>query len=171
MDTLAKIRARQIEIDRQIAALSDEASDLEVAARVVARLETPPTSQATEPKSQLTHPDLIVATLKAAKGPWFGDWSGLQRAIKEMHGVDIPKSSLQPYLSNLKNQGVIVRNGPNIALRVRVEKGAGPESDNSYDPATAVAADDDDSPKVRERIRSAPTTTTDFRLKLGVERL
>lgn len=172
MDTLAKIRARRAEIDRQIEALSAEVADLHVAERVVARFEAvsgpSQSAEGAKASSQPRHVDLIVATLKASPASWFVDWAALQRAIKELHDVDIPKSSLQPYLSNLKSAGIVVRNGPNIALRERVEKGAGPQSDGSYDPESAVAPDDDEKPP-QERVlsvaRQAPESR--FRIRLG----
>lgn len=147
IDMLAVVRAQREEIARKMAALQAEDAELAIAERVIARLaptETYSDRQEVRSGQPVRHIDLVVQTLATMPQRWARDWSHLQGSIRSLFNVEIPKSSLQPYLSNLKNDGIVVRDGPRIALKSRVAKGAGPQSDNSYDPATAAADDDEE---------------------------
>ena len=147
MDVLTTIRSRREEISKNITALQAEDSELAVAEKVITRLAPisgdggSSSPREGQPPRQI---DFVVKTLAHMPQRWAPDWTYLQTAIMNVFGVEIPKSSLQPYLSHLKNDGVIVRDGPKIALKSRVAKGAGPHSDGSYDPSTAAADEDDD---------------------------
>lgn len=66
-----------------------------------------------------TQTDLIIATLKASADVWVESSSVLHDDILRIHGVDIKSNSLLPLLTGLKNEGIIVRDGPKIALAER----------------------------------------------------
>lgn len=131
------VRARRAEIDRQRAALDTEDQELAVAERVAERLE--PFVRAGAPNAETgstvtnavlaagapkTQPELVISTLKASAGPWFESSNALHDEIQRIHGVDIKSGSLLPVLTNLKNEGIILREGPRIALAERVANNA-----------------------------------------------
>ena len=64
---------------------------------------------------------LIVATLKTSDNVWFETGDELHKAVKRVHGIDINKNSFLPYLSGLKADGIIVREGQRIALADRLK--------------------------------------------------
>jgi hypothetical protein len=140
------VRARRAEIAKLRTQLDAEDADLDVTERTLARLQAskPPSTAAHEheeaikaqpleartvryrrrlrrAKPQLSQRDMITGTLRVQPEIWVKDSATLQQRIKEIHGVEIPKTSLYPYLSDLKGEGTIVRNADGgIALAERI---------------------------------------------------
>ena len=119
-DHLTVVRARLSEIAKLETALAAEKEELRVTERVLTRLEAKPVKSNGD-GATLTHVDLIVSTLKSAPEPWFVTSNALHKAIKQIHGRDIPPGSFRPLLSKLKTDLVIARDGPKVALRERVK--------------------------------------------------
>ena len=130
---LALVRARRAAISREIEELQEEDDDLEVTERVLARLQAakakangngahvgPPAPLATRTMSQ---PEYVLGTLRAAENPWIESAVALQNMVRKVHGVDIPTNSFHPIISNLTKRGVVLRDGPRIALAERIAKG------------------------------------------------
>ena len=130
---LALVHSRRLEIARLRGQLDAEDAELEIAERVLGRLQAAkrPTGGGLErkvpsgrrPNGQLTQRDMILGTLRALPHPWVKDTATLQARIKEFHGIEIPMTSLQPYLSDLKKDKFIVRDeGGGIALSERARQ-------------------------------------------------
>ncbi len=126
-DTLLLVRNRRAELAKQREALETEDAELAVTERTLVRLAgirpSGPNGAAKPHGPKLPQPTsqkgLIVATLKTAVRAWFETGEALRKAVQDVHGVDIGKSSFQPYLSELKKTGVIVRDGQRVALAER----------------------------------------------------
>jgi hypothetical protein len=71
-------------------------------------------------RRSMSQPELIVATLRASADPWFESSAALHDEILRIHGVDIKGNSLLPSLTGMKKDGLIIRNGPRLALAERV---------------------------------------------------
>ncbi|MEI9931388.1 MAG: hypothetical protein WDM89_12810 [Rhizomicrobium sp.] len=128
------VRARREQIAKERAALDAEDADLDITERTLSRLAAATTLQERGstrpvlvrlPKHTPSHKDMVLGTLKASPTVWIASADALQKQISQIHKVFIGKSSLFPYLSELKTKGVIVRgkNGE-IALAERVMKEA-----------------------------------------------
>ncbi len=125
------MHARLGEIAKLRESLDDEERDILTAIKVVARFESRPKSAeaptqepgfflSAPPPTKMTHRQAVIAALKAVVPPWVSSYAELQEIIKRDYGIDIPKTSILPLLSDLKGHGVIVRNGQEIALAERV---------------------------------------------------
>jgi hypothetical protein len=128
--TLATIRARRAEIAKLRQALDAEEVELEVAERVIARLEAArPTSTGAQPAKSgtgvpATQAELVKAVLRTSADPWFSSSTAIGEEIARTHGVEINPNSLQPLLWNMKKEGIIIRDANNrIALTERVQGG------------------------------------------------
>jgi hypothetical protein len=64
---------------------------------------------------------LIVLLLDNCRDTW---WTAneIQNALKFVKDKDVPMSSVSPTLWNLRNKGIIVRQGLNVALKSKLEK-------------------------------------------------
>lgn len=128
---LSMIRARLAEISRQQESLIKEAQELEIAVRVLTRLAaTSSVTGASEPPQVVrvgapaSQRGLVIAALRVSADPWFASPAELRAEIEQTHSVKIKNTSFQPLLSNLKTQGVVVRDGLRIALAERLVHGS-----------------------------------------------
>jgi hypothetical protein len=149
LDTLAAIRARRAELRQVIESAASEDKDLEVAERVVARIEAsggthtasisvasvngkstvavaaiPQAARSNGTVGRLPgHAGLVIQVLRASTDPWIESASALHDEIQRLHGVDIKKTSLQPLLWRLDTQDkLIVRESGRIALAERASR-------------------------------------------------
>jgi hypothetical protein len=137
---LATIAHRRSEIASQIEALKLEDADLAVAQRAVTRLLqriahapsaptlssgiTRPAKRGRAPKfGDRTQRDLVVAALADAEPPWLGA-DGIIAAVKAADGVALPKRTLSPLLSVMKREGLLTRQGHQVALISRIPPGS-----------------------------------------------
>jgi hypothetical protein len=123
--TITNIRARRAEIAQLMEALEQEDDELEMAEKVVARLEANPKTNGsavttTKANGALTQRDMIVGILRTRDNPWVESSKTLHTEIHKLYGVKITPGSFLPMLSYLKKKDVIVRAGPKIALAERV---------------------------------------------------
>ncbi len=109
-------------------ALDTEEQELLIARRVFARLDAAtPTGgngrahHATPGQPALTHKGMLIATLRSHPSIWLESPTVLHEEIVRVHGTDIPKTSFQPLLSNLKKDGLVARDGLRIALAERAQ--------------------------------------------------
>jgi hypothetical protein len=65
--------------------------------------------------------ELIVEMLEACTEDW---WSAveIQQCATEIRGKEVPMSSVSPTLTNMKNKGILVRDGLNVGLASRFQK-------------------------------------------------
>lgn len=66
--------------------------------------------------------DALLLALKVMQVPWQTANDVRVRAI-QLKGANIPMATVSPTLSNLKNAGLIVRNGQKVALVSRLNEG------------------------------------------------
>ena len=132
------VRARRAEIAKLRKELDAEDAELDITERTLARLAAAdrPASNGHAKQSRIilrrsgtsvkpSQKDMIVGTLKAEPIAWITDAGALQAKIKEIHGVELPMTTIYPYLSSLKSDGIIVRGkSGEIALADRIKKTA-----------------------------------------------
>ena len=127
MSDLARIHARKAEIAEERDRLDRELRDLAIAERVLLNLsgavEQAPADAA--PPSDLTRRDKILAVLNGSAEPWLTS-TDINKAIARRFGGLIKSSSLLPMLTNLKDEGVIIRKDGKLALKERVQREGGP---------------------------------------------
>lgn len=138
MSDLSRIIARIAEIEAAQRGLSDELGELTVARRVLMRLsgsEAPPRATATQqpkmPRPGTTR-DLFLEVLRTTDHAWMLA-SEIRSKVSELKGAEIPMGTVSPTLTDLKNVGLIVRDGMRVALASRV-------SQNKEAPALAEAS-------------------------------
>jgi hypothetical protein len=79
----------------------------------------------------ITTKDLIVTVLRQMPKVWTTA-NEIQTRVSELKGEEVPMSTISPYLTTLKNDEIIVRNGMRIALKERAP--VDPDSDHSQAP-------------------------------------
>ena len=138
MSDLSRIIARIAEIEAMQASLATELEELTVARRVLVRLgggdAAPPipiVQQAKMPRPGTTR-DLFLEVLKGNDPPWMVA-NEVRSKASELKGVEIPMGTVSPTLTDLKNAGLIVRDGMKVALASRVHR-------NNEAPALAEAS-------------------------------
>lgn len=120
------IRAKRAELARQRAALEKQDAELAIAERVLAEMEG---VKASSPQQTF---EIVLSApsgsrrervLEALGGDkiWMTS-AEINNAIAKRHGVLIKGTSLYPMLTNLKKEGVIIRQGDRMALKGRLEK-------------------------------------------------
>jgi hypothetical protein len=147
--SLADVRARRAEIAKIIEPLQAEERELAAVEAVLVRRfgstppagPTPATASSVAPqgaeksdddeefvhdvvkrkmKGNETIEELILMSLDECSEDW---WTAaqMQENLKEIKGREVPMSSVSPTLSNMKNRGLIVRDGLNFALPARAK--------------------------------------------------
>ncbi|MCH8113559.1 MAG: hypothetical protein IH905_16660 [Proteobacteria bacterium] len=137
IDSLKSIQQRLAEIGEVRAKLDEEEHDLNIAERVLVRLEAMNKTgfrpvlprgisdgASTSTKRPPSQTKIIVATLKSSAQPWFESTNNLREAIRVIHGVQMRKSSFNPLMSQLVKEGIVVRDDLKVALAERVKGGA-----------------------------------------------
>ena len=124
-NALNRIAARRAEILQSIEGLQGELKDLEAAERVLLQLygggafEEDQGSQ--RHRARLTTKRAILHYLKTTPSLWRTS-NQVQENVSEIKGVEVPLSSVSPMLSELKNDGLIVRDNLKVALAERVKR-------------------------------------------------
>nr|WP_314525519.1 hypothetical protein [uncultured Brevundimonas sp.] len=132
MNTLQQIRDRRAQIAADKQALEVEDAELAAAERVVLRLESGQTHQltghavaSTAVTGTLTvvrrrnNKESVVQALAESSSPWL-ESGEINEAIAKLTGEPLKISSLYPLLTNLKKDGVLVRQGNKLALTARI---------------------------------------------------
>jgi hypothetical protein len=143
------VRARRTEIEKTINALKAEDNELAIAEKVLLRLATtaraesasvqPGSAKLQEPaaseeestlvktvraelKGNETLKELIVLLLDTCTEDW---WTAneIKDHLSDATGRDIPISSISPTLTVMKDAGILVRTGHNVALASRIPQG------------------------------------------------
>lgn len=91
------------------------------------------------PPRAKTNKDAILLALKIASDVWMTANELRERASK-LKAKDIPMATISPTLSNLKNDGVIVRDGFKVALASRLNENGAVNGLPQTAPETALAA-------------------------------
>lgn len=131
MSDLDQIRADRANIARQRAELEKLDADLAVAERVLlgyraSGAQSPAPIQAAfklaSPVPSATRRDRVIQALSDEK-LWMTS-SEINLAIEKRHGALMKTNSLYPMLTNLKKEGVIVRDRDRMALKSRITEAA-----------------------------------------------
>lgn len=126
MSDLSRIIARIAEIEAAQALMATELEELTVARRVLVRLgghavqSVPVAQQPKLPRAGTTR-DLFLEVLRANEPPWMIA-NEVRAKASELKGTEIPMGTVSPTLTDLKNAGLIVRDGMRVALASRVLK-------------------------------------------------
>lgn len=126
MSDLSQIIARIAEIEAAQASMATELEELTVARRVLVRLgghvvqSVPIAQQPKLPRAGTTR-DLFLEVLRANEPPWMTA-NEVRAKASELKGTEIPMGTVSPTLTDLKNAGLIVRDGLRVALASRVLK-------------------------------------------------
>ncbi len=146
MTDLDKIKARRSELAAQLRAIEQEERELQIAEKVLLRLARIPAispnigsgiwrekldrnnaSDATQRAA--TTPNLVLQSLTQSAVVWLTS-NEVQADVTRMKGAEVPMSTISPTLSNLKKDGIIVRDGNKVALRERaLAEGFTPQAD------------------------------------------
>lgn len=147
--SLSSIRARKGELNRTILDAQAQLADLDVAERIVLRFgettaDVRPDADAMEDLLQranldqaksrlvevmvdraLTSRALFQSVLRQSEEPWMTA-NQIQERASAIKGQDVPMATVSPTLSNMKNDGLIVRDGLKVALTERVKENEAP---------------------------------------------
>jgi hypothetical protein len=127
----AALEAEMAELEFRVSEISDSIDELDEAEAFVKRFgdENQDGEVAVEePDSKLPFPpairakttkDALLLALKVSTEPWLTANELQVRAIG-LKGEDIPMATVSPTLSNLKNAGLIIREGHKVALVTRI---------------------------------------------------
>jgi hypothetical protein len=143
--SLSAIRARKADLNRTILDVQAQLADLDVAERIVRRFgeskgdQRPDTTamndllatvapevatpkpSANRPERGLTTKALIQSVLRQSQNPWMSAIE-IQVRASFIKGQDVPMATISPTLSNMKNDGLIVRSGFHVALADRLNE-------------------------------------------------
>ena len=137
--SLTAIRDQKATLSRVIADAQSQLADLDVAERIVRRFgqatEAPRPSDdeiddllgpiapkpcvASVPARSMTAKMMMIAVLRQSPSPWMTS-DELRERVIAIKGDDVPMGTVGPTLSNMKNEGVIVRDGFKVALAERL---------------------------------------------------
>lgn len=137
MSDLSRIVTRIAEIETAQASLAAEFEELTIARRVLVRLggnappSAPMANQPRLPRAGTTR-DLFLEVLRTSDSPWMTA-NEVRAKASELKGAEIPMGTVSPTLTDLKNAGLIVRDGMKVALASRVR--------NNNEASTAEAAE------------------------------
>lgn len=128
MSPIDQIRAERAKIAQQRAALEKRDAELAVAERVLAEFDgvtivpVPPEAVQVQPYSgrEPSRRDKVLDVL--AEGALWATSAEINRAVARKFGFLIKPSSFHPLLTDLKNEGVILRDGNKLALKSRIEQ-------------------------------------------------
>lgn len=143
--SLSAIRAQKATLSRVILDAQTQLAELDIAERIVRRFgqETPdirPDDQAMEDllrrakveepappihepvvERALTSKALFLLVLRQSPDPWMTA-NEIQERATTIKGQDVPMATVSPTLSNMKNDGLIVREGLKVALASRINE-------------------------------------------------
>lgn len=124
------VRARRAEIAQQRLALDNEDADLAVTERTLEKLkarkeaakrpEAPLVKSSSGPE-RLSIKEKIIAVLRDAPTVWAPDTSVVWNDIQDRFGVAVNKNSFHPLMHSLVSDGIVVREGKQIALAERLQ--------------------------------------------------
>lgn len=131
--TLAEfLTQRKAQIKAQIVALKKELQSIQAAEDAIVTDDEEDTVGATGTRrssTRITIKTMVVAALRNKQNG--GDAHEIIKAIKEQYGKDIPRPSMSPQLSRLKDDGYLeLRNG-NWCLTEKAQKESAPEGADS----------------------------------------
>lgn len=140
-EPLARILARLEVIKTERAKLENEERDLQAAVRVLKRFgisafpatgfaaghSTANAVSSFQIKPQ-TKAEMIVGILTVADTPWMTG-QAIREKFSAAKGEEITMASISPMLSKLKDDGVLVRRGLEVALASRVQKAEAPSGE------------------------------------------
>lgn len=145
--SLHSVIARLAEIERLQSQMAAERDELLIAKRVLERLEKNPPQRPLPPPPPPPHRPLVffapmmgepsrpprlaeffLKTLQDADPPWMTA-NEVQVAASTLKGSEIPMSSVSPTLTDLKNKGLVARDGLKVALATRVQTIGAPASE------------------------------------------
>lgn len=92
--------------------------------------------------AELTNPstkDLLISVMRQTPNVWTTA-NEVQARVSERKGVDVPMSTISPYLSELKRDEIIVRNGMKVALKARLNENEPPNGKPEDGSETALHA-------------------------------
>lgn len=138
-----RIRARIAEIEATLAsfdALRAELNELRIAERVLNKLAADDDNQpsifegvSSRNSKPLTVREALVRALSDAEDVWLTTEEAATAASAILQKA-VPINTAGPNLTRLREDGVIVRDGPRVALRARVEKSEAPaEAEASHE--------------------------------------
>ena len=155
--SLTAIRAQKATLNRVILEAQTQLDDLEVAERIVLRFgqataDERPDSQsmddllrranvdapATEAKSAertMTSKAVFLSVLRQSANVWMSA-NEIQERASAIKGQDVPMATVSPTLSNLKNAGLIVRDGLKVALAERLKENGALDGNTTSAPET-----------------------------------
>ncbi|MGB6228655.1 MAG: hypothetical protein WBF53_00830 [Litorimonas sp.] len=133
------ISNRQAEIQSQMSALRSEQSELKVA---LAALEGDAAQGGARRQpnlsNRLTIKDMIVDVLGKRRDGGTSD--DIIEWVKEVHGAEVPRSSMSPQLSRLKSEGAITLDNSNKIWRLASQEDHSPsENSSATEPEEAKA--------------------------------
>ena len=140
-EPLARILARLEVIKNERAKLDNEERDLQAAVRVLKRfgISVIPSAAFASGSSQVTgtssteikpqtKAEMIVGILTSAEPPWMTG-QAIREKFSAAKGEEVAMTALSPMLSKLKEDGVLVRRGLEVALASRVQNIEAPTSE------------------------------------------
>ena len=125
MEPLEQIRAERAQIVQQRAALDKRDAELAIAERVLAGMSgvSPPITPfvvTAHSNKEPSRKDKVLDIL--SDGPLWMTSSSINLSVARKYGQLIKPSSFHPLLTDLKNEGVILRDGNKLALKSRIEQ-------------------------------------------------
>lgn len=118
--TLKDVQARRADVARQRRILESEDQDLAVAERILLQLANSKVSDVSQSPVRTQGKGQKWAVLDALEqGELFQDQEAVREAASRLHGIEIKITSLQPLISKLKTDGLLVRQGNKLALASR----------------------------------------------------
>ena len=161
--SLSAIRLQKASLNRVILDAQAQLADLEVAERIVRRF-----GQETEAErpsidamddlltrakigeakvapsnppldGKLTTRAVFLAVLRQSADPWMTA-NEIQERASAIKGQEVPMSTVSPTLSNLKNSGLVERDGFKVALAERLNENGAPSGNTASAPETGSDA-------------------------------
>lgn len=141
--SLTAIREQKAALNRVVLDAQTQIADLEIAERIVRRFgqatadERPdgqamedllrranvdaPIVEATRAERNLTSKSVFLSVLRQSADRWMTA-NEIQERASAIKGHDVPMATVSPTLSNMKNAGLIVRDGLKVALAERLNE-------------------------------------------------
>lgn len=162
MLSLSAIREQKTSLTRIVADAQAKIADLEIAERYVRRfgqttedtrptvdeiddllgpVELTPLNTAPQPDNRrpVTTKSLMLSVLRDAPSVWMTS-DELRDRVTALKGEDVPMGTIGPTLSNMKNEGVIVREGFKVALAERHHENRASDGNQAEDALDAEEA-------------------------------
>lgn len=116
------IATRRAEIKEAMASMRSELKELDAAEAALGTKESAPQARPTTSRGDMTIQDMAQAVLQSADAGL--DANEILAAIKQAFGKDIPRNSLSPQLSRLKDAGKVIVEGKTWKLASHPTGGA-----------------------------------------------